>query len=344
MRGRRGQWHVIKDKSGAYGASDGPNAGLGPKSLRLTQVGGTLRILHAHRSCRTVRDPNAARRIHQPPDVIFLALLAALQLPQLPPPPRGFSPTEADMVVDEARVLSADAVQRINALIFEVKSKSQGEIVVVTLPDLGGRDVADVALRIGREWQVGVAATIGDRTRNAGVVVLVVPKETSSDGRGYISIMTGQGTEGFITDAQAGVIRREAIPYFQAQDYSGALELVTQRVAERFSGEFGFTLEGGVAPRGEVIDFEPQPMPPQLLAILVLLALFMLWSFFATYRRRGCTGCLYALAVESSRSRHRSGWGGGGGFGGGSFGGGGGGFGGFGGGGGFSGGGSSGSW
>ncbi len=250
------------------------------------------------------------------------------------------------MVVDAARVVTPDAVQRINALIFEVKQKSQGEIVVVTLPDLAGRDVADVALRIGREWKVGVAATIGDRTRNAGIVILVVPKETSADGRGYISIMTGQGTEGFITDAQAGSIRREAIPYFQAQDYSGALTLVTQRVAERFAGEFGFTLEGGNLPQRRAVEFAPpaQEMPPQLLAVLALLALFMLWSFFATYRRRGCRGCLYALAADAMRPRRGSGWGGGGGFGGGSFGGGGGGFGGFGGGGGFSGGGSSGSW
>ena len=48
--------------------------------------------------------------------------------------------------------------------------------------DLGGRDVSDITLRIGREWKVGANAKIGDAKRNAGVVILVVPKETSADG------------------------------------------------------------------------------------------------------------------------------------------------------------------
>ena len=75
--------------------------------------------------------------------------------------------------------------------------------------------MGDVALRIGREWGVGAKADVGDRARNAGVVVLLVPRETSGDGRGYISIQVGQGAEGFITDGMAGDIRREATPLLQ---------------------------------------------------------------------------------------------------------------------------------
>lgn len=250
------------------------------------------------------------------------------------------------MVVDRANVLSADAVARINRVIFDVKAKSGGEIVVVTLPDLAGRDVGDVALRIGREWKVGAAADIGQRSRNAGVVVLVVPKETSSDGRGYISIQTGQGTEGFITDATAGNIRREAVPYFQQRDYSTALELITVRVAQRFEREFGFTLDTAIVPAPVEGMGGREGIPPQLLLVAFVVLLFI-FSAMANASRRGRRyGCLQALLVADaiSHSRGRSHWGGGG-FGGGSWGGGGGGgFGGFGGGGGFSGGGSSGSW
>jgi uncharacterized protein len=214
---------------------------------------------------------------------LVASLLVAAQDVQLPPPPRGFSPTQADMVVDVASVLSVDAVARINRIIFDVKAKSGGEIVVVTLPDLAGRDVGDVAMRIGRDWKVGVDATIGDRSRNAGVVVLVVPKETSRDGRGYISIQTGQGTEGFITDATAGDIRREAVPFFQQRDYSTALELISLRVAQRFEREFGFSLDTALVPepvqglggRGGGI--------PQIL-LLVALVLLMIFSAMANAR------------------------------------------------------------
>jgi uncharacterized protein len=250
------------------------------------------------------------------------------------------------MVVDEARVLSTSAVARMNRLIFDVKSKSGGEIVVVTMPDIAGRDVGDIALRIGRDWKVGENAAIGDRARNAGVVVLVVPRETSSDGRGHISIQTGQGAEGFITDGTAGDIRRAAIPYFQQQDYSSGLELITQRLAERYAQEFSFTLDSGIvdtrfvprAPRAVEI-------PPQMLLLALIVALFFFSAMARAARTSGGRGCLYALLAESMmRGGHRRGSWGGGGFGGGSWGGGGGGFGGFGGGGGFSGGGSSGSW
>src|SRR4051794_824786 len=115
----------------------------------------------------------------------LVALLALLQL-QIPAP--------SGLVNDFASVLSAGARARIEGIAQQVRDKSGGELAVVTLPDIGGRDVGDIALQIGREWKVGSNAAVGARARNAGVVVLVVPKETSSDGAGHISIQTGQGT------------------------------------------------------------------------------------------------------------------------------------------------------
>lgn len=264
---------------------------------------------------------------------------------QLPPPPRGFGASQADMVVDAAGALSSETVARINRIIFDVKAKSGGEIVVVTLRDIGDRDVGDVALHIGREWKVGANADIGQGARNAGVIILVVPKETSADGRGKISIQTGQGAEGFITDATAGDIRREAVPYFQRQDYSSALELIATRVAQRFEREFGFTLDNALvaAEQQQEVGGRRRGVPPQALLVVFMVLLFVFSSMAnASKRGRGKgSGCLNALLIASAVSGGR----GGGGFGGGGFGGGGGGgFGGFGGGGGFSGGGSSGDW
>ena len=107
------------------------------------------------------------------------ALLGALVLlqggPQIPPP-RG-------MVNDFANALPEASIARMERVVQDVRAKSSGEIAIVTLSDLGGRDPSDIALRIGREWKVGNMAAIGDRSRNAGVVILLVPKETSSDGR-----------------------------------------------------------------------------------------------------------------------------------------------------------------
>lgn len=262
--------------------------------------------------------------------------LAAQDRPALPPPPRGFGPGVADMVVDAAGVLSAESVARINALALAVKTGSGGEFVVVTLPDLEGRDVGDVALRIGREWKVGSAASIGDRSRNAGVVILLVPRETSKDGRGWISIQVGQGAEGFLTDGQTGDIRREATPLLQARNYSDALTLMSARVAERYAQEFGFSLDTALVPKAPVGVTRQKGFPVGLIILAFFVLVSVLGGAGRGRRRHGAAGVAADIALAVLLSGRRGG-GGGGGFGGG-------GFGGFGGGGGFSGGGSSGSF
>jgi uncharacterized protein len=267
----------------------------------------------------------------------LVAAMVLLQGPQIPPP-RG-------LVNDFAGVIHPATVARIERLAQEVRDKTKGEIAVVTLPDLGGREPSDIALRIGREWKVGNLADIGDRSRNNGVVILVVPKESASDGRGRCRIETGQGAEGFITDATAAEICREATPFFRERNYTAGIELLTRRVAQRFAQEFNVALDSSFdAP-------PPQPRPQRddqgggINPFLLLLILFFVLSIFGRSRgggRRGCggPGCFPIFLPFGG-----FGGGGGGGWSGGGFGGGGGGgFGGFGGGGGFSGGGGGSDW
>ena len=271
------------------------------------------------------------------PALAALLLFQAGEVP-IPPAPRGYSETAADVVRDAAGVLSPESIERVNRIAFDVHRQAKGEIAVVTLTDIGDRDPIDVGVAIARAWKLGAESTIGARDRNAGVLILLVPKETSTTGRGRCRILTGQGTEGFITDGESGDLCREAVPLLQQRDYSGAAELLTRRVAEKFAQEFGFALDTslGPAPAREVIVDERSRrgggFPPQLIFLLIVFVLSMLGS-----RRRGRrSGCL-PLFIP---------FGGGGGFsgGGGGFGGGSGGFGGFGGGGGFSGGGGGSDW
>ncbi len=263
-------------------------------------------------------------RIH--PLVALLLFVPALAAQGVQvPAPRGY-------VSDFAEVISAADEARITALVERVQAASRGEIAVVTLTDIAGRDVGDVALGIGREWGVGAKAPVGDRARNAGVVVLLVPRETSSDGRGYISIQVGQGAEGFITDGMAGDMRREATPLLQAGAYGPALALITARLAERYAAEFAFSLDSTLVPRRRAPA--SQGVPPFAMLILFIVLVVVLNRIGGS--RRGRRGLVLPIPIPMGR---RGGWGGG--FGGGGFGGG---FGGFGGGGGFSGGGSSGSF
>ncbi len=273
----------------------------------------------------------------------------ATAAPMTIPAPHGF-------VDDFAGVIPADQAQRMEALARAVRDRSKGEITVVTLPSIGDRDVGDVALQILREWKVGAATAVGSETRNAGTVILLVPRETSADGRGHVSLQTGQGTEAFITDADAGDIRREATPFFQQRNYGDGLELMLRRTAEAYGKQFGFDVDSlGVALPGAtgppVVTGVPRRVDGGgggINPIVLLVVFFVIVSLLSSAGgrgRRGCGGCIpIFIPFGGGGGFGGGGFGGGWGGGGGSWGGGGGdgGFGGFGGGGGGSGGGSSG--
>jgi uncharacterized protein len=248
-------------------------------------------------------------------------------------------PQPVGYVNDFAGVLSPEAGARIDALAQRVNAATRGDMVVVTLPDLAGRPKEEVALRLGREWKVGASAKIGDAARNAGVIILVVPKESAADGRGRCRIETGQGAEGFLTDATAGEICRMAVPLFEQRQYSAALVQIAEEVAARYAESFGVTLDGAPVSSRRV-SRQPSAQIPWA---LILFVLFIVISAMGRGRRgrSGCGGCI-PIPIPGpglGGGFSGSGWSSGGGFGGSS-----GGFGGFGGGGGFSGGGGGSDW
>jgi uncharacterized protein len=268
----------------------------------------------------------------------ILAFLLALQF-QIPDP--------IGYVNDFAHVLDGPSQQQMLAVIDEVRKKSGGEIVVVTLPDLGGRPAIDVARDIGRQWKVGAQGGPGDRARNAGVVLLLKPGQRPGDGRAELAIATGTGAEGFVTDAFSGRVR-DAVGEAAGQSGSYATGMVAGvwLIARAYAREFDFELTGnppaGVPAGGGGVPSGAFMLVP--LILFVVLPIFLRIAFAASRFRRpyygGGANWLGWLVLSSMmRGGRRGGWGGGG-FGGGGFGGGG--FGGFGGGGGFSGGGASG--
>src|SRR3990172_13095018 len=103
----------------------------------------------------------------------WLVLLAQLQLPA----PVGY-------VNDFAQVIDPASQGQMLAVIEEVRQKSGGEIVVVTLPDLGGRPPWEVTRGIGRQWRGGAQGAAGDRGRHAGPVILLQARAGPGGGGG----------------------------------------------------------------------------------------------------------------------------------------------------------------
>ncbi len=156
-------------------------------------------------------------------------------------------PAPTGMVNDFANVIPAEQETQITRIVEEVRAKSGGEIAVVTMPTLQGRTVDELALEIGRQWGVGRRGDPGDPTRNTGMVVLVIPRESSDDGRGHLKIETGTGTTTFVTAAEAGrVADRYMIPAFREQDYGTGILMGVVALAQMYAEQFDFELTGDV--------------------------------------------------------------------------------------------------
>jgi uncharacterized protein len=238
-------------------------------------------------------------------------------------------------ITDAAGAVDATSAAAIDSIAERLRAATGAELAVVTLPTIGEYAAVDVAVAIGRAWGVGRAAEIGDPRRNAGLVLLLVPRREGDPNSGQVFIATGQGLEGIVTDAAAGRVRDLMLPEFRMQQYGAGLLRGTRALAALVARGMGVTdtlLTRSVGEPGQ----RSGRIPPGLIVLVIVLAFLIVPIMFGS-------------AVGGARGRRRGRrtvyWGGpgrwgGGGFGGGGFGGGGGGgFGGFGGGGGFSGGG-----
>lgn len=144
-------------------------------------------------------------------------------------------PTPASFVADVPNVISAEMQDIVDSQIRSAQAEQLGDIGAAILPDIGDFAPADVALAIYRTWRIGRIAKIGDRERDLGVLILLVPKELAPNKRGDCFILTGRGAEGVITDATAASICRDGIiPFMKERDYAGALlagiDSITNRV------------------------------------------------------------------------------------------------------------------
>lgn len=244
-----------------------------------------------------------------------------------------FPARPAGYLTDAAGVVDAGSAAIIDSIALRLKTATGAELAVVTLPTIGDHAAADVALAIGRAWGVGAAAEIGDARRNAGMVLLLVPRREGDPNSGQVFIATGQGVEGIVTDAAAGRVRDAMLPELRNGRYGPGLVTGTRRLAALVAQGLGVT-DSTLTSAPEAAE----KSPGFLVFLLVIMVVIVVTITRASGGGRGgSSGGRSRRGPDIFWGGGGGGWGGGG-FGGG-FGGGGGGFGGFGGGGGFSGGG-----
>lgn len=127
-----------------------------------------------------------------------------------------------ERVTDLAAVLSPDEHSALTKDLASVEARTRHQIVVATVPSLGGRDISAYARDLGNKTGVG------DKERDDGVVILLAPNER------LIRIAVGLGLESVLTDALCQQIIDEVmIPHFKGgkmfEGLSGAVHAISAR-------------------------------------------------------------------------------------------------------------------
>jgi len=151
----------------------------------------------------------------------YLVALLLLAVPTLAGAQPSF-PKLSGRVVDEAHLLSPEQVAQLTQLSDDVQKASTRQLVIATIPDLQGYDIADYGYQLGRAWG------IGQKGANNGILLIVAPKERK------VRIEVGYGLEPIMTDALSSQIINETIvPKFKAGDMPGGIVAGAQAIAEQ---------------------------------------------------------------------------------------------------------------
>ena len=135
-------------------------------------------------------------------------------------------PALSGRVVDEAGVLDAATRDALTQASTALEAKTSDQLVVVTLKSLAGTSIEDYGYQLGRAWQ------IGQKGKNNGILLIVVPSERR------VRIEVGYGLEGTVTDAISKlIIENSIIPRFKAGDYAGGIKRGVEDLVQVLTGD-----------------------------------------------------------------------------------------------------------
>ncbi len=122
-------------------------------------------------------------------------------------------------VVDAANILSPEIEAQLTTKLAQLETETTRQLVVTTLQDLQGYDIADFGYRLGDHWK------IGQKDEKNGIILIVAPNDRK------VRIEVGPGLEGIVPDVLASrIIRNAIVPRFKANDYPGGIVAGTDAI------------------------------------------------------------------------------------------------------------------
>ena len=172
-------------------------------------------------------------------------------------------------VVDDAHLLSPAAVQRLTQALAAHERDTGEQVIVATVPNLGGAGIEDYGYQLGRAWG------IGQKGKDNGAILLVAAAEHR------VRIEVGYGLEGTLTDARSkDIIEDRIVPAFKAGRMEAGIEAGTAAILAVLDG--GKDADAAAStPAAPDAQAAAQALPAGGLAILLLVVFIMLFSFRA---------------------------------------------------------------
>jgi uncharacterized protein len=145
-------------------------------------------------------------------------------------------------VNDFGNFLESFQKQALEEKIRNYNDSTSSAIVIITVPDLQGYDIAELALKYMRGWGIGT------KEKNNGVLILVSKAERKA------RIETGYGMEGVLPDILAKqIIDQRMIPYFKQNDYYRGFDNTVDAIIQAAAGEYKADPKGGRPSVGTII-------------------------------------------------------------------------------------------
>lgn len=155
---------------------------------------------------------------------VFAAFLALVFVFLASPAFAQTFPQFTGLVTDAANIIPADRKAALETKLAALKQQTNHQLVVATIPDLQGNDIADYGYKLGRAWGVGLKGA------DNGLILIIAPNERK------VRVEVGYGLEPIVTDALSSVIiNQKILPAFKAGDMPGGIEAGADALAQQLS-------------------------------------------------------------------------------------------------------------
>jgi len=158
-------------------------------------------------------------------------------------------PSLSGRVVDAANILPKATQQAITKQLATHEAATSNQIVVVTVPSLGGETIEEYGYQLGRHWG------IGRKDKNNGALLIVAPNDRQ------MRIEVGYGLEGVMTDAMSSsIIQSVILPEFRKGNMAEGVVAGVQAMLSVLSGEEVAALNEASSSDGDIPTWLKVPL------------------------------------------------------------------------------------